>query len=231
MNYVALIPARGASKRIPRKMMKLFKGRPLIEYALGAALESKKVERVVLSTEDDEIKKYVANIKGVEVFHRSIESTVEPNVPFIHLREFFQSNSPDAVVMLQATSPFTTGEDIDKAIELFESLPAKITASLSRDGFSNAPYSVFSGVKLKRYFYRPMMDGSVAGATEEEYYRPGLDKIKGLFVENGALYVFRRRDFLASGRIMNGFVACYEMPIKNFFELDTEDDWRLLECV
>ena len=212
-------------------MMKLFKGRPLIDFVLEAALESKKVERVILSTEDAEIKKYIENIKGVEVFNRSIESTVEPNAPLIHLKEYFAANSPDAVVMLQATSPFTTGKDIDEAISLFESLPEKIMESLTREGFSNAPYSVFSGVRLKRYFYRQMLDGSVAGATEEEYYRPGLAGVRGLFVENGALYIFRRRDFLMSGRIINGFVACYEMPMKHFFELDTEDDWRLCESL
>jgi len=230
MNYVALIPARGASKRIPRKMMKLFKGRPLIEHVLGAALESERVERVILSSEDAEIKKYVKNIKGVEVFNRTVFSTIEPNVPFIHLREFFESNSPDAVVMLQATSPFTTGEDIDRAITLFESLPEKIMESLTRDGFSNAAYSVFSGVRLKRYFYREA-EGFVAGVGAEEYHRPGLDSLRGLIVENGALYIFRRSDFLKTGRIINGFCACYEMPMKHFFELDTEDDWRLCESL
>lgn len=132
LKTLALIPARGGSKGIPRKNIKPIAGKPLIAWAIEAALRSRLLDAVVVSTEDEEIAE-VARQRGAQV-------------PFLRPPELAQSDTPgidpvlhaleqlpefDAVLLLQPTSPLRTTEDIDACIGLAQDMPASSMVSVS----------------------------------------------------------------------------------------------------
>ncbi|MBW2017501.1 MAG: NTP transferase domain-containing protein [Deltaproteobacteria bacterium] len=122
MKSIVIIPARGGSKGIPRKNLRPLRGKPLISYAIQAALDSEKVGRVVVSTEDEEIALFAERF-GAEVIKRpenlaGDDVTLDPVV--VHAVESAENRWGevyDAVVTVQPTCPFVTGGDIDQAIE------------------------------------------------------------------------------------------------------------------
>jgi N-acylneuraminate cytidylyltransferase len=121
MKYLAIIPARGGSKGIPRKNIRPLAGKPLLAYNIEAARNSRYIQRVVVSTDDPEIAR-VAQQYGAEVVWRPAEisgDTASSESALLHtlatLREQ-ESYAPDVLVFLQCTSPLTLAEDIDGVI-------------------------------------------------------------------------------------------------------------------
>lgn len=130
MNVLAVIPARGGSKGIPRKNVRLLGGRPLIEWTFLAARGAASLTRVVVSTDDPEIAD-VARAAGVEVpFLRPPELAADdtPMVPVLqHLLRTLERDEgyvPDALVLLQPTSPLRRAEHVDAAVALLAGDPA-----------------------------------------------------------------------------------------------------------
>ena len=121
---LALITARKNSKRVPRKNLKLLWGEPLIFYTFKAALESKKIGRIVLSTDDDEIIEYANSFPGIEVLFKRPNSISEDNSSdwqvFDHALTYLNglNYKPEIIVHLRPTSPLRTPTHIDSAIEL-----------------------------------------------------------------------------------------------------------------
>lgn len=122
-NIVAIIPARGGSKRLLRKNIKPLKGKPLVSYVIRAALKSRYLDRVIVSTEDKEIAE-VARRYGAEVIKRpqrlAKDDSLTIDVVFHALRVLKKKNCDiGTVVCLQPTSPLQSSGDIDNAIKLF----------------------------------------------------------------------------------------------------------------
>lgn len=121
---LAIIPARGGSKGIPRKNIKILCGKPLIAYTIEAALSSKRIDKVVVSTEDEEIAE-IAKGYGAEVIPRPLELAKDDtsSLPVYqqvikHLAEV-EICYPDIIAVLQPTSPLRLVQNIDGAIEKF----------------------------------------------------------------------------------------------------------------
>jgi N-acylneuraminate cytidylyltransferase len=119
---LALVPARGGSKSIPRKNIINFAGYPLISYSIAAGLAAEKVNRVIVSTDDDEIAE-ISRVYGAETpFLRPSKYSQDntPDLPvFIHALEWLAENEdyhPDIVVQLRPTSPFRRARHIDEAV-------------------------------------------------------------------------------------------------------------------
>lgn len=125
----ALVLARGVSKRIPHKNIKLLNGKPLIAYSIDEAKKSKYVDRVITSTDDVEIAEIAKKIGSEVPFMRPSElagDTVTDYPVFIHALEWLEKNEnykPDIIVQLRPTSPLRTVEHIDSAIELLANNP------------------------------------------------------------------------------------------------------------
>jgi CMP-N-acetylneuraminic acid synthetase len=122
-NVVAIIPARGGSKGIPRKNVRLLCGKPLIAYTIEAALSSRLIYRVVVSTEDEEIAEISKNY-GAEVIKRPEELARDdsPTIDAVmHVLNWFEERKEffDIVVLLEPTSPLRKDNDLDNAISLF----------------------------------------------------------------------------------------------------------------
>ena len=119
---LAIIPARGGSKSIPRKNIRTFAGYPLIAYSIAAGLEAESISRVIVSTDDEEIaeiaKNYGAEIPFIRPEGLSRDDT--PDLPvFQHALEWLKSNEnyqPQIVVQLRPTSPFRRKEHINQAV-------------------------------------------------------------------------------------------------------------------
>ena len=132
---MAIIPARGGSKSIPRKNIVPLGGKPLIAWSIEAALGSKFITRTVVSSDDEEILK-VAETHGAEVLRRPAElatdkATSEPVI--LHVLDHFlkhEKYEPDLVIYLQPTSPLRTTDDIDGAIRVFHQKEADALISV-----------------------------------------------------------------------------------------------------
>ena len=117
---VGIIPARGGSKGIPRKNIKLMLGKPLIQHTIEAALASKRIDEVYVSTEDYEIAS-ISESLGTQIIDRP-EELAGDNVSTFDVMKHAEEtlNSPDVLVVLQPTSPLRNAQEIDKAISLLE---------------------------------------------------------------------------------------------------------------
>jgi len=140
MKILGLIPARGGSKGVPRKNIKLLGGKPLLQYTSEVALQSKYLSKVIVSTDDNEIKDVAQNL-GLEVpFIRpknlSEDSSTSLSV-IQHALQFYKDNGDafDAVCLLQVTSPFRNAEFLDKAIKKFKTQKTE----LFNFGFRSSP--------------------------------------------------------------------------------------------
>ncbi len=123
MEILAIIPARGGSKGIPKKNIINLLDKPLIQYTIEAAKKSKKINRIIVSTDNNEIAEISIKL-GVEVIKRPKElatDTSSTKDAIIHVVELLKENnySPFAIITLQPTSPLRTHKHIDQSIDLF----------------------------------------------------------------------------------------------------------------
>ena len=122
---LAIIPARGGSKGIPRKNIKFLDGKPLIAYTIEAALQAKSVNKVIVSTEDQEIaeiaKKYGAEIPFMRPKKFATDTSSAPDVYIYTIRQLEKilNKKIEAFIALLPTSPLRTGRDIDRAVKIF----------------------------------------------------------------------------------------------------------------
>jgi N-acylneuraminate cytidylyltransferase len=225
---LALIPARGGSKSIPRKNVKRLAGIPLLAYSIAAAQQSETVGRVLVSTDDPEISA-VAREWGAEApFLRPVALSGDdvPDLPaFEHaLRwlEHEESYRPDLVVQLRPTSPFRPKGLIDRGV-----------AVLSRDAAADSvravcvpaqnPYKMW---RLEGPYLRPLLDD--AGAEAYNSPRQGLPQT---LWQTGQLDVVRR-DVVLRARSMTGrrIVGLVVHPMFAV-DLDTPQQWALAEIL
>lgn len=145
---LVVIPARGGSKRIPRKNIRLFDGQPLIAWSIYAARQSKHIDRIVVSTEDDEIRR-VAHKLGAEVIDRPAHlATDTASSEDVMRHVLYELPKYAMIVLLQPTSPYRSPEDIDACIEICSVCDACISVGL--DGQTNgAVYVAYSGWLLQ----------------------------------------------------------------------------------
>jgi CMP-N,N'-diacetyllegionaminic acid synthase len=126
---IALIPARGGSKGIPRKNIIPVCGKPLIAYSIEAAIASKSFDRVIVSTDDTEIAE-VSKKFGAEIPFMRPDAASDDIAPaiavLVHALEWLKTNEgfkPDAVAYLQPTSPLRTAKHLEEAVKLFQNNP------------------------------------------------------------------------------------------------------------
>ena len=207
---VAVIPVRGGSKSIPLKNIKHIAGKPLVYWVLSAAVKSRCIDRIYVSTDSEKIAEVVRNFdfSKVEVVGRSAEgatdfaSTEAVLLEFAHEREF------DNIVLIQATSPMLRADDLDRGFELF-----------NEDGVD----SVLSVVKQKRFCWKQDNDGKAIPINYNVEARPRRQEFEGYFVENGAFYITSRERLISSGVRISGAIKMCEMNEDSYYEIDELD--------
>ncbi len=170
MEIVAIIPARGGSRRIPHKNLRLLAGKPLIQWTIEQAMASKYITRVVVSTDDGEISQIAQQAMAEVILQPSILSQGEPNsilrvIKYVlEYLEKYQDYKPLTIVLLQPTSPLRSVEDIDGAIEAYLQRLGDSVASVYNGNENGAVY-VFSR-------YEVLERGSLYGRTPFMYPMP-----------------------------------------------------------
>ena len=215
---LAVIPARGGSKGIPRKNIRDVAGRPLIAWTVCAARGSRYVDRLILSSEDPEIIA-VAKREGCEapfVRPAALATDDSPGIaPVLHALESIPGF--DYVVLLQPTSPLRLAEDIDGCIAACHLREAPSCVSVSEP--AHHPYWTFS------------LDA--AGALKPLFENPPSRRqdLPLVYAVNGAVYVAEVGALLQSGDFLQPGVVPYVMPPLRALDIDTPADLELAECL
>jgi CMP-N,N'-diacetyllegionaminic acid synthase len=214
---VAIIPARGGSKGIPGKNLMDLCGKPLIAHTIAHARSAPSVQRVIVSTDDDEIAR-VAVMFGAEVIRRPPEisgDTARSEAAIVHVLEELsrrEGYEPDLVVFLQATSPLRRPEDVQAAIDL-----------LLRE---NAD-SLFSACRFHGFLWQ--REGEGWASVDFDYQkRPRRQERPEEIMENGAIFVFKPWVLQKYNDRMGGKIAAYLMPAIDSFEMDQPEDVELI---
>lgn len=207
MNILAIVPARAGSKGIENKNIYPIAGKPLIEWTIGAMLDSNlKKSLCILSTDSVEYgnigcmgklnyqymlrPKYLStdNAKAIDVIKHCVKCFE------------YVDTMLDAVMLLQPTSPLRTAEDIDNAIKLFE------------DSGANSLYSgYYMGIKHKDKVYDKH--------TSERHFQ-----------RNGAIFI-AKRELIKQGKLWDDTAVEFEMPLSRSIDIDTMDDMRIAEAL
>lgn len=217
-SVLGVIPARGGSKGIPDKNIRDLHGKPLIAYTIEAALESRNIGRVVVST-DNPLIAQVARDLGAEVpFMRPASLAVDdtPMLPVLgHALQTLNTAGGhfDTVVCLQPTSPLRKARQIDEALDLFSKSPYPALVSVCR--VRESPYWM---LEVENGIGRPFIEGSWASHARQQ--------LPVLFRLNGAIYVFSL-ETATTRDTLPGEVSVYEMEALSSTDIDSEADWAL----
>lgn len=222
---IALIPARGGSKSVPKKNIRVFKGFPMIAYAIAAAKLSKKIERVIVSTDSEEIAE-IAKKYGAEVpFLRPIEYAQDksPDIDFVrHAIQWMREHEekiPEYIVHMRVTTPIRDFRVVDQGIE---TIMKDTQASSLRSGHlcTHPPYKWFQFAETG--YLKPLMQG----LTCDEANRARQD-FPDVFVPNGYVDVLKA-DFIIENNLMHGN-KMLGFITGEVLDIDTEEDLYKLE--
>ena len=155
LNILGVIPARGGSKSIPLKNIKLLKGKPLIEYTIESAIGSKALKRIAVSTDHDAIIKVCKKYKNIEIVTRPPELSTDEapsEWALLHVCDEFENKDgfiPDVVLTLEPTSPLRSINTIKRCIDIFETADADSVISVTE---SRACYGKITDGKFEHLF-------------------------------------------------------------------------------
>lgn len=220
MNAVAVIPARGGSKGVPLKNIRLLGGVPLLAHAIRAARASDLVGEVYVSTDSDLIAE-VAAIYGAQVLRRSPElsrdETSSEAVLLDALNQLAaQGSTPELLVFLQCTAPFMTAGDIDGTIN-------KLLRSGSQSAFAAAPFEHFAWAEDA---------GGARGLNHDGLTRRRRQDLDPQYLEAGSVYVMRTAAFMQEQTRFCGRTAIYVMDSnERLLEIDTPCDFYLAQAL
>lgn len=214
MKAVAIIPARGGSKGLPRKNVLPLCGKPLIAWTIESALTANSIERVVVSTDDPEITQ-ISQRLGAEVVHRpgviSSDLSSSEDALLHALGELGIEQGP--LAFLQCTAPLLLAEDIDGTLALLEHWDTAVTV---------APW--------RRFLWRDAPGGAEAVGHDKER-RLMRQELPPQFVEVGAVYAMTVEGLIQTGRRFHGSTGLYVIPPERGLEIDDEVDFALVETL
>jgi CMP-N,N'-diacetyllegionaminic acid synthase len=226
MNGVlAIIPARGGSKGVKRKNLRFLNGRPLVQYPIVSAQSAAIFDRIVVSTDDDEIS-HVAIRSGAEVVRRppdlSTDSSLVIDAIRYTVKELERANSyvPKIIFLLEPTSPFREREDMVKALEIIDSKVADSVASFRQTKLS--PTRMWS---IELDTVRPLLSGS-------DPFLPRQNQ-QIAYELTGEIYAFTRAKLLesSSNSVLLGKVAPLISSSEFSIDIDTELDFLVAETI
>jgi len=216
---IGLIPARGGSKGIPRKNIRIFCGKPLIWWTIHTALKSNCIDRLIVSTDDEEIAKIAINCGAEVPFLRPKEIASDESSCFSVVKHLLE-NVPDAseVLTLQPTSPLRRIEDIKGILKFFDSSKASSIVSLTE--VNKHPSWMFSIDYEKNLI--PVINGEIASCRQ---------KLSKICVLNGSLYIGNRDYYLKEKKMITNKTLGYIMPKEVSIDIDNEIDWKIAEIL
>jgi len=218
MKIVAIIPARGGSKSIPKKNIMDFCGKPLIAWSIEQANSCEKISGVYVSTDDKEIAEVSVGF-GAKIIERpaalatdtaSSEAALVDAIDQIEKAE----GKVDVVVFLQATSPLREPADIAGALDLF---------------FEQDADSLFSGAILDDFLIWGNVNGEFTSLNYDYRNRGIRQNREKQYVENGSIYIFKPELLKKTNNRLGGKMLVFEMDFWKSWQIDTYEDMELCQ--
>lgn len=216
----AVIPARGGSKGIIGKNLRVVGGKPLIAHTILAARAARRVDKVVVSTDDPAIAE-VAQRYGAQVVWRPVElasDTASSEVALLHALDHLEQAEryvPELLAFLQCTSPLTLADDIDGTIDALLNEQADSSLSVARF----------------HYFLWRRNSAGADGINHDKRVRPRRQDREPEFLETGAVYAMRVEGFRRSRHRFFGKTVVYETPEERVCEIDERVDLEVAEVL
>lgn len=224
MKILGIIPARGGSKGVPGKNSKLLAGKPLISYSIEAAQESNLITDLVISSEDNSILDIAKN-KGVKyIIKRPAELATDESptiLTVIHTLNYFKDKNIefDAICLLQPTSPFRTGNFIDKAVEQFKQSKSDALVSVIEVPHNYNPHWVFEEDENK----------NLKISTGEKQIISRRQELPKAFIRDGSIYITKTTVLFNMESLFGNSLSYIKSDIKSYINIDTLDDWNEAE--
>jgi N-acylneuraminate cytidylyltransferase len=221
MNVVAIIPARGGSKRIPAKNVRPFLGRPLIAYSIAAAREGRLFDRILVSTDSEEIARVATELGAEAPFRRPAELSDDytPTDPVLQhaLRWLEAAGTPaDYFCCIYATAPFVRAEDIRRGFQLLRDTGAATAFSVT-----SFAYPIFRALRI-------VPDGRVEMFWPENFAKRSQD-LPEAFHDAGQFYWADTKRYWEEGRLFSSNAVPVILPRHLVQDLDTPEDWEVAE--
>ena len=218
-SFLAFIPARGGSKRLPNKNLLNLAGKPLVAWTIEAAKKSQYVHDIILSSDDDRILE-IGRDYGITALKRpdylATDEAKTVDVVMYHLNQiFFQ---PDFIILLQPTSPLRTSKHIDEAIEYLYNKNADAVISVCEIDHPVEWCNILPE------------DGSLANFIQKEFLNLRSQDLPKRYKINGALYIIKTEKFLKEKTFfLQENIYAYIMDKFSSIDIDDEFDFRFAE--
>ena len=218
--FLAIIPARGGSKRLPRKNILDLCGKPLISWSIEAALKSKYISKVVVSSDDEEILNISSNF-GADIIKRPYELANDTATTFDTVKHSIDNfENYDYIVLLQPTSPLRNENQIDEAIELLEEKQADGIVSVCE--MDHSP--LWSNTLPE--------DGNMRGFLREEILNKRSQDLEKYYRLNGAVYICKTDKLLENKSFfLKDNIFAYIMDRKSSIDIDEEIDFEIAKVL
>ena len=217
---LAIITARGGSKRIPRKNIKDFLGSPIIKYSIDAALGAGCFDEVMLSTDDDEIAEVAKNYGAVIPFKRSINASNDYATTAEVIMEVLESYKKlgvefEYICCIYPTAPFITAVKLRKAYDMLVGSNATSVIPIVKFGFP-----ILRSFKIE--------DGLVK-MNWPEYISSRSQDLPEAFHDCGQFYFLKTDNFIQEKKLFTNNAIPFEMPESEVQDIDNQEDWKIAE--
>ena len=218
--FLAIIPARGGSKRLPRKNVLDLCAKPLIAYTIEATLKSKYIDKVIVSSDDEEILNISSNF-GADIIKRPYELANDTATTFDTIKHTIDNfENYDYIVLLQPTSPLRNEKHIDEAIQLLEEKNADSIISVCE--MDHSP--LWSNTLPK--------DGNMSNFLKDEILNKRSQDLEKYYRLNGAIYICKTEKLLENkGFFLKDNIFAYKMDREHSVDIDEKIDFSIAQIL
>lgn len=217
---LAIIPARGGSKSVPGKNLRMFNGKSLLAHAIETALSSTLIDKVIVSSEDEEILSHARAINPAVPFlrpHELAQDDSKTSDVVLHALENFPNY--DYMMLLQVTSPLRCLIDINECLKFCLQNKANACASVTQT--NKSPHWMFT-IEEDKQTLTPIMN-------QAKFPLPHRRQLcQRFYILNGAIYIAQSAWFIQRKTFINEETIAYVMPQERSLDIDTEFDFKLL---
>lgn len=222
---IAVIPARGGSKGLPGKNIRMLAGKPLIVHTLECARAASSITRVIVTTDDEDIAAAARSVEGVEVpFRRPAElasDTAQAFDVYLHVADWLrenEGNAPETLCPLLPTAPLRAPADIDGCVSLYRARDADVVLSVTAAKPASWQQQMAEDGRM----------GPVPGLATSVENRQAYGKI---VIPNGAVYVLNVEAVRRTRTYFGPRSYAYPMPADRSIDIDGHDDFRMAEAL
>lgn len=218
--FLAIIPARGGSKRLPRKNILNLNGKSLIAYSIEAGLQSKYIDKVIVTSDDEEILS-ISKEFGADIIKRPDVLASDRATSFDAIKHTIENvDKYDYIVLLQPTSPLRSATQVDEAIELLETKEANAVVSVCE--MDHSP--LWSNILPQ--------DGSMQGFLRDEVLNKRSQDLEKYYRLNGAIYICKTENLLEEESFfLKENIYSFVMDRESSVDIDEEIDFKIAEVL